>query len=179
MTRHSSRIHAPSPTCNLSSAQHANARRRQSNKSTCSSLWRSQRTSAPQSHRIFALHQEQREVRMKTLQATLAAAVVAVMGVAPAHAQQAEVMSVTVRYGDLDLTNPRDAHTMVRRIDNAAARACGGDPSSQIFDGLIARARAVDDFESCRDIAVRDALSQLGSVEVMAAYRAAGAVRLG
>lgn len=64
---------------------------------------------------------------MKT---TLFAAALAFTGLAailPAHADSS-IPQVRVAYGDLNLSHPAGAQTMLNRINEAASRVCGGIP---------------------------------------------------
>lgn len=58
---------------------------------------------------------------------TIASALIAALALA---APAAAAPSVPVRVGDLDLTNARQAAEMLRRVDVAAARACGAETAS-------------------------------------------------
>ena len=64
--------------------------------------------------------------------ALIACAVAALSWSAAAHADPSsltrERVVLEVPYGDLDLTRPAGAKTMVYRIRHAAADACGGEP---------------------------------------------------
>lgn len=58
------------------------------------------------------------------------AAAMAFAGAAPALAQY-EDHSQEVRFGDLNLKNPADAHELLGRIDRAAANVCGANEGRQ------------------------------------------------
>jgi UrcA family protein len=105
------------------------------------------------------------------------AVVLAPMG-ANAHAERdRETVRVAVAFGDLDLSRPEDARVMAKRIDKAAARACGGDP--RLGPGpWLAASWAVEAFEECHRDAVRAAVAQLGAPRVAEAY-AAGSAGMG
>jgi UrcA family protein len=64
--------------------------------------------------------------------ALIACALGALSLTATAHAGQSslthERVTLDVPYGDLDLSRPAGAKTMVYRIRHAAADACGGEP---------------------------------------------------
>ncbi len=66
----------------------------------------------------------------------------------------AVVRSKVVRYGDLDLSYPRDARRMLTRISGAAREVCSPSPDS------LQNLRDVSDYQGCRgeaeDYAVRD-----------------------
>ena len=55
-----------------------------------------------------------------------------------AAAQDSEVFSTTVFYGDLNLANEAGARVMLQRIRNAAEKVCGteydGDPLSRLME---------------------------------------------
>jgi UrcA family protein len=97
--------------------------------------------------------------------------------VAPAaHAADTQSVEVVVRYGDLDLSDARDARTLVRRIDRAARRACGGGAYLNSTRG-VERAREYAAFNECRREAVRDALAELDAPQVRLAYQRFGQAR--
>ena len=68
-----------------------------------------------------------RSVRSRFLTAigVIATAQIAVAGM---PGELVDVARVTVSYGDLDLNNVADARLMLSRLEQAAYRACGGDP---------------------------------------------------
>jgi len=89
------------------------------------------------------------------------AALAAVAMTAPAYAAS----SVTVRHGDLDLLDQQDATTMVRRLDAAAARACGAGRES------LREHQAAIRHTDCYARAMDAALVSVNSPTVTAAYR--------
>lgn len=99
---------------------------------------------------------------MKTLVAStaallvLAAAPFATAASASASADSVTV-SIAVSKAKLDLSNPRDAQRMMRRIDTAALEACGADTRS-----LMEVKRAVA-ASACHQDAVAGAVAQLNS----------------
>jgi len=70
-----------------------------------------------------------------------------------------------VRYGDLNLSDERDAHMMLRRIDRAAIDACGGRHPFGLYDGPSQQA-----FANCRADAVARAVAGLGAPLVTRVY---------
>lgn len=86
---------------------------------------------------------------------------------ASAHAQDLQgqepgPMSLTVSYGDLDLTHDAGAQALYHRIRHAAERVCGGYPDSQV---LALRSP----YETCRKEAVERAVKSLHAPMVTAA----------
>jgi UrcA family protein len=61
---------------------------------------------------------------------TAAVGVIATTQIAMAEmpGERVEVGRVTVSYGDIDLGNVADVRLMLGRLEQAAYRACGGDP---------------------------------------------------
>ncbi len=67
-----------------------------------------------------------------------------------------ETVQVDIPYGDLDLNKPAGAKTMMFRIRNASAEACGGEPyiremrERRVFKICLRQtmAQAVDDLRS-------------------------------
>lgn len=90
-------------------------------------------------------------------------AALALMGAAPAPAQPAP--SVSVAYADLDLSDPRDAARMLKRIRHAAVEACRQGFAGHDADAVIA-------FEACRRDAVERAVQGLNAPRVSQAYAA-------
>jgi UrcA family protein len=66
--------------------------------------------------------------------AAMTAAVLGVVQSAPAQTFGAngDLTSVSVHYGDLDLSNPAGAQEMLQRIRQAASRICGPAPSDRL-----------------------------------------------
>ncbi|RAK66572.1 UrcA family protein [Phenylobacterium kunshanense] len=95
---------------------------------------------------------------MKTITPALIAALVFA---APAAAAP----SVAVRVGDLDLTNARQAAEMLRRLDVAAARACGAETAS-VREMQTAVRRS-----DCYAKAMEQALTELRAPVVESLYR--------
>jgi UrcA family protein len=72
----------------------------------------------------------------------------------------AEVGRVTVSYGDLDLGSDVDARAMLGRLQDAAYKACGGDPrSNPNYKLLWPRIKA--DYRKCRNEAVTRAVLEV------------------
>jgi UrcA family protein len=61
-----------------------------------------------------------------------------------------------VYYGDLNIETEADARTMLRRIELAAKRACGGHPTFSTYTGSLDHT-----FEECRGEAVERTVKQL------------------
>lgn len=96
---------------------------------------------------------------MKTMIASFAALLLlsgAGAGVAAASGST-EAVQIAVPRGHLDMSNPRDAKIMMKRIDTAALEACGAYPQSALG---VKRAIAGS---SCHRDAVAGAVAQLSS----------------
>jgi len=78
-----------------------------------------------------------------------------------AAADYTDVRSVTVQYGDLNLSNPQGAAALYSRIVGAAHEVC--DPSSS---DLASRASA----RKCVNKAIAHAVSRVGHPELIAIY---------
>lgn len=100
---------------------------------------------------------------------TLIVCAAALIGVAaPASADQAasislERTSIQVPYGDLDLTKPAGAKTMMFRLRNASVDACGGEP-------YIREMRERRVFKICLRQTLAAAVQDLGSPQVAALF---------
>ncbi|MBO9710458.1 MAG: UrcA family protein [Caulobacter sp.] len=95
---------------------------------------------------------------MKTMIASAAALLLlAGAGVATAASAADETVSIAVPRAGLDLNNPHDARTMMKRIDTAALEACGAYPQSALG---VKRAIASS---TCHRDAVANAKAQLAS----------------
>ncbi|NOT40884.1 MAG: UrcA family protein [Alphaproteobacteria bacterium] len=75
-----------------------------------------------------------------------------------------ERVTLNVPYGDLDLSRPAGAKTMVYRIRHAAADACGGEP-------YIREMRERRVFKKCLRVAIAEAVQELGSPLVASIYQ--------
>lgn len=89
------------------------------------------------------------------------AALAAVAATTPAYAAS----SVAVRHGDLNLLDRQDAAIMVRRLESAAAEACGAGSES------LREHRAAIRYTDCYARAMDAALVSVNSPTVTAAYR--------
>lgn len=90
------------------------------------------------------------------------AAALAAVSAAPAAAEPM-APSVTVQKADLDLSQPRDAHMMLRRIEAAADNVCGASVARE-----YQHTRAT--YERCRDRTISHALARLGAPLVDTLY---------
>ena len=88
----------------------------------------------------------------------LAAAILTVLSGAQAH--EMVKTEVAVPHADLDLANPHDLEILHRRIVNAAAEACGGDPLQASTYSVVAT-NSRDEFRRCREDAVARAEKQI------------------
>jgi UrcA family protein len=99
--------------------------------------------------------------------ALIAAALAALSMSATAHADQSslthERITLDVPYGDLDLSRPAGAKTMVYRIRHAAADACGGEP-------FIREMRERRAFKICLRQSMAEAIDALKAPLVTAMY---------
>ena len=95
--------------------------------------------------------------------------VTAILGVSAGFATVAaaggfnDARSVTVKYGDLNLSNPQGAAALYNRIVQAAHKACG-------FDSDDLGGQRAD--RICVDKAIADAVSSVGSPELVELYNA-------
>ena len=104
------------------------------------------------------------------------AVMIALAGVAlstAAHAQPeplhgAVTASVTVAYGDLDLSAARGANTMLTRIKSAARRVCGEYPQL----GSLLTADEARDWRACQRRAVQEGVATLNSPAVSGLFAA-------
>lgn len=93
--------------------------------------------------------------------AMLAAALTA--NLASAQTPSNEPRQAIVKYSDLDLSRPNDAHVLYRRIKQAARAVCDSYPNSDL--------RLLREYEMCLTNAVNDAVDQVQSVQVAAIHR--------
>jgi UrcA family protein len=106
-------------------------------------------------------------------------AVLVSAGSDPARAQTHDwrgpvvVTKVRVPYGDLDLTRDAGVDTLLSRVADAAARACGGRPALGVL--MLEEARA---YRACKAKAVSQAVAQLDAplVKQRLAERSGGRV---
>jgi len=75
-------------------------------------------------------------------------------------AEKKLVRTVRVAYADLDLTRQSDVQLLLGRIENAAYRACGGDPRRHPSYGVIPR-RTEAVFKECRKDAIARAVGTI------------------
>ena len=107
------------------------------------------------------------------------------IAVAEMPGERVEVGRVTVSYSDIDLGNVADVRLMLGRLEQAAYRACGGDPRwnpsyALLWDTLNAEYRRCRSDAVSRAVTTVDAplLSQmLRSNDDQRLVRDAGAVR--
>jgi len=70
---------------------------------------------------------------------------------------------------DLDLRNPADARILLDRLEQAAWRACGGDP--KLNNSYRTRPeQTLKVYEECRENAVKRAIDQIGAPLLAQAY---------
>ena len=94
---------------------------------------------------------------------SLALAAATLAAAAPVAAQSLDdTVSISVRYGDLDLGRPAGAEIMLRRIDDAAVQVCGGKPDQRLLDQRAA-------FEKCRVSTIDRSVAALNAPMVSAA----------
>jgi UrcA family protein len=70
-----------------------------------------------------------------------------------------------VYYGDLNIETEQDAKIMLRRIEQAAKKACGGHPTFSTYTGSLDHT-----FEECRGEAIQRTVKQLGAPMVTRIY---------
>jgi UrcA family protein len=70
---------------------------------------------------------------------------------------------VPVNYGDLDLSQPKDAATLYRRITHAARRACDQPERGDL--------RRITQYRSCYQTAVADAVNKVNAQTLSALHR--------
>jgi UrcA family protein len=91
---------------------------------------------------------------------------VAALLVAPVAAQAAdEVVTIAVRHGDLNLSNPADAARMMKRLDVASLRACGASTFS------LREVREATRHEDCYQAGLNRAVADLNAPLVTAILR--------
>jgi len=94
---------------------------------------------------------------------SLAVAAATLAGAAPVAAQSfADTVSVSVRYGDLDISRSAGAEILLRRIDKAAVQICGGKPDQRLLGERQA-------FEKCRATTIDRSVAALNAPMVTAA----------
>jgi UrcA family protein len=70
-----------------------------------------------------------------------------------------------VYYGDLDIDKEQDANIMLRRIERAAKKACGGHATFSTYTGSLDHT-----FAECRSEAIQRTVKQLGAPTVTRIY---------
>jgi UrcA family protein len=96
----------------------------------------------------------------------LVSAIAASFTVVCAAADNTETVSVVVKYGDLNVSNPEGAATLYRRIAAAASTVCGPYETDSWHLGSRARINA------CVHKAIADAVTKVGQPELIAVYNA-------
>ena len=77
--------------------------------------------------------------------------------------------SVTVEYRDLDLRSDRSAQIMLKRIEHAAAEACGGNPNLNDPNAPWTM-DAHREYLQCREEAIANAVASLNAPAVARIY---------
>jgi len=98
-----------------------------------------------------------RSIRSASL---MAIGIVATLQIAVAgiSVERVEVGRVTVSFSDLDLGNATDGRLMLSRLEQAAYRACGGDPRwNRNYDLMSSKITAA--YKECRSDAVSRAVT--------------------
>jgi UrcA family protein len=96
-------------------------------------------------------------VRFLTAPVLCLAAAATLSCAAPVLAQTSDtVPSVSVKYGDLNVSSPAGAQMLLKRIEAAANTACGGAPD-------IRQLNQLPSVEACRTSAVAKAVVAVGS----------------
>jgi len=106
--------------------------------------------------------------RIRRLIATaIVSALASSFAVVCAAADGTETVSVVVKFGDLNLSNPQGAATLYGRIAAAAYSVCGSYNSDDAFHhGSLSRVNA------CVHKAIADAVTRVGQPELLAVYNA-------
>lgn len=105
-------------------------------------------------------------ISVPTLAATMILAALSFGAYADTSSQPVKITGTSaVYYGDLNLTLPQDAKIMLSRIEQAAAKACGGHST---FSGYTGRLDST--FQDCRNEAVARTVEQLGAQLVTRIY---------
>jgi UrcA family protein len=104
------------------------------------------------------------------LRGLIAKAIVSVVAasftVVCAAADNTETVSVVVKYGDLNVSNPEGAATLYRRIATAARNVCGSYDTDSWH--RVSRASV----EACVHKAIADAVTKVGQPGLFAIYNA-------
>ncbi|MBY0563528.1 MAG: UrcA family protein [Hyphomonadaceae bacterium] len=94
-----------------------------------------------------------------------------------AGAASAEPRQRTVDYSDLDLSDARDAATLIERLDRASRAVCGGNPRNDP-NYRASRHFVIEAFEECRAYAMSQAMAEFESPAVQHAYAQSGLNRV-
>ena len=111
--------------------------------------------------------------RTKLIGAALLGALALMSGAASMAADHEVVRQVVVKFGDLNLSNPRGAATLYGRISAAAREVCD---ASDFQSRDLGTRSAVD---SCMQKALGDAVTKVGRSELFAIYNAKNRPPLG
>lgn len=91
-------------------------------------------------------------------------------------AERLTMRKIAVAYGDLDLRTPADAFVMLTRLEQAAKRACGGDPHvNRESDFLFPQEKR---YQDCRTDAVWRAVAKIDASLLTDLHRSKGIRRL-
>jgi UrcA family protein len=80
-----------------------------------------------------------------------------------------EPINITVSYRDLDIGHPAGAQVLLRRLEAAARKACGGTPDIRVL-------AEVAEFDKCRSAALDHAVAGINAPLLTAAATKSGAV---
>ena len=70
-----------------------------------------------------------------------------------------------VNYGDLNIETKQDAKILLQRIERAAKKACGGQPTFSTYTGSLDHT-----FQECKTQAIARTVKQLGAPMVTRSY---------
>jgi UrcA family protein len=110
------------------------------------------------------------------LVAALALIAAAQSATAAPRAERLTERKVSVPYGDLDLRTPADAFVMLTRLEQAAKRACGGDPSLNRENNFLFPQEKR--YQDCRSDAVWRAVAKIDASLLTDLHRSVGIRRL-
>jgi UrcA family protein len=96
-----------------------------------------------------------------TLAAIAAISLFAGVSTASAATPSGDTVSVTIPYGDLDLSTDAGARIVLARITHAAGEICGSQPETRLLDQTQA-------YKGCLTSVTNRAVAQLGSAKVSA-----------
>ena len=87
-----------------------------------------------------------------------------------AHAETSSPRTIVqgrtvVYYGDLNIETEKDAKILLQRIERAAKKACGGQPTFSTYTGSLDHT-----FEECRSEAIQRTVTRLGAPMVRRIY---------